>query len=395
MFGELGKTIPVREIIALLAVLQCLLAPAIVYETSFVSTDMAVGASDYFAFVLPCMLAYLIGIYWKRQLFTIQMDSSSLNKDKGLILFGIGIFAGFIPLGFFSYLLSLIKFIGVFYLLFSNSKYKYAALIVMMFISVYQSLSHAMFHEMLIWILFIFFIWNLKHKMNRTAIFISLIVGVGLFVFVQTVKPLLREQLWYQTSNLSKDEVIQGTLSTARVDDNVFSNAIVRLNEGWHISKVLNHIPDYANYGHGESYINSILSSIMPRFLMSNKAKAGGRENMLRYAGYTLQDGTSMDIGLVGEAYGNFGYGGIIVMFFIGLLFSKIINFIEKKAQTRPELLLWIPFIFFQVIKAETSSATVFNHLAKSSLLVWFLFSKYNSILPFGHLFKIKRKIDE
>jgi hypothetical protein len=117
---------------------------------------------------------------------------------------------------------------------------------------------------------------------------------------------------------------------------------------------------------------------------MPNKIQAGGKENMLRYAGYQLQEGTSMDIGLIGESYGNFGYGGIIVMSIIGFLLGRIILFIEKKAQKRPELLLWIPFIFFQVIKAETSSITVFNHLAKASLLVWFLFSKYVSILPFG-----------
>jgi hypothetical protein len=260
-------------------------------------------------------------------------------------------------------------------------------LVILLLVSIYQSLSHAMFHEMLIWFLFIFFVFNLKHKMSKKTILITVVVGFGLFFSVQAVKPLLREQLWYQTSNLSKDEIIKETLSTATIDDNVLMGSIVRLNEGWHISKVLNYIPVSANYGYGESYIKSIESAIFPRFLLSNKAIAGGKENMLRYAGYPIE-GYSMDIGLIGEAYGNFGYGGIIVMLLIGLLFGQIINFIEKKAQKRPELLLWIPFIFFNALQSETSSITVFNHLAKASLLIWFLFSKYAYMLPFGNSYK-------
>lgn len=392
LIREIGRTIPVREIMAGMVILQCLLAPAIAYEVDYFSIiDMSVSSDKYFSFVLPAVVLYFVGLYWKKQPVSYKIQSSPFFKNKGWVLISIGILGDIIDLGFLSHLLSSFKFIGAFYLLFSDSKYKYWGFIILLCISAYQSLSKVMFHELLIWLLFIFFVLNLKKRMSYVTIIFSILVGIGLFAFIQLIKPLMRDILWHQTTNVSTNEALQQSLSKAEIEDSFLIGQVVRLNEGWHISKVLAHIPEYADYGNGESYCNSIIASLVPRFLMPNKAQAGGRQNMKRYAGYEPIAGTSMDISLIGEAYGNFGYFGILVMFFIGFFFGKIIRIIEKRATTTPELLLWLPFIFFQVIKAETSSITVFNHLIKSSLIVWFLFSKYAKYLPFGEFLGLKQ----
>lgn len=391
MTKSAGKTIPIRGIIMFIAVLQCLLVPALVYEVksfSDIYNMMGIDSSSYFSFVFPALIAYAIGLYWKRKTFEHQIKCLKQYETKGWVLMGIGLFANVVKLGFVSFLLSLLLFIGLFYILLSTFKYRYLILSLVVGVSIYSSLSGAMFHVILIWLLFIFFILNLRKKMSTRLIVVAFIVGIGFLIVIQVVKPLLRERLWYQSTSFSTSDAIQESVAHIQFKDNAMEDFVIRMNQGRHISMVMSYIPKKASYGNGSSYLKSIVSSIFPRFLLPNKASAGGRENMLRFAGYELQQGTSMDIGLLGEAYGNFGYSGIIALFFIGLLFGQTINYVEKRAQKTPELLLWLPFLFFQVIKIETSSATVFNHLAKSALLVWFMFSKYIILLPFSNRLK-------
>ena len=89
-----------------------------------------------------------------------------------------------------------------------------------------------------------------------------------------------------------------------------------------------------------------------------------------------------MDISQVGEAYANFGAsGGMIFMLFLGLFFNWIINIISRWGNRYPDLIFWLPLIFLQVVKAETSLVTVLNHLTKAMLVTWFFFS------PWGNFF--------
>ena len=107
---------------------------------------------------------------------------------------------------------------------------------------------------------------------------------------------------------------------------------------------------------------------------------AGGQANMENYAGITLNENTSMDISQVGEAYADYGVsGGIIMMFILGLFSNLVITFVEKKCLKYPELVLWLPLLYLQVIKAETSLVTVLNHLVKASMVTWFFFSPWGS----------------
>ena len=103
---------------------------------------------------------------------------------------------------------------------------------------------------------------------------------------------------------------------------------------------------------------------------------------MLKYTGLMLNEQTSMDIGQVGEAYANFGVtGGILFMFGWGLFLNWVLFFIQKRSVRYPDLIFWVPLMFLQVVKAETSFMTVFNHLTKTALVTWFFFSPYGNYL--------------
>ena len=138
----------------------------------------------------------------------------------------------------------------------------------------------------------------------------------------------------------------------------------------------MNYIPAQKPFAEGKTVKEAIVASIFPRFLMPNKAISGGVENMKDYAGIQLGKGTSMDIGQIGEAYANYGiYGGIVFMFLLGLLLNWVLNFIEKKQLRYPDLIFWMPFIFLQIVKAESSLVTILNHLVKASIIVWALYT--------------------
>ena len=100
-----------------------------------------------------------------------------------------------------------------------------------------------------------------------------------------------------------------------------------------------------------------------------------------------------MDISQVGEAYANFGaIGGMIFMLLVGLFFNWIIARISKWGNIYPDLIFWLPLIFLQVVKAETSLVTVLNHLTKAMLVAWFFFSPWGNYL-INSKFVVKKKV--
>ncbi|RMD99002.1 MAG: hypothetical protein D6816_15475, partial [Bacteroidetes bacterium] len=109
-----------------------------------------------------------------------------------------------------------------------------------------------------------------------------------------------------------------------------------------------------------------------PRALWPNKPEAGGAEKMMRFCGFDVQ-GSGMNIGLLGEAYVNFGFGGAAVFLFLFALFlNYIYTWFLKVGQERPYIVLWLPLAFFGALSVETDFVTVLNHLIKFFLFFFF-----------------------
>jgi large-conductance mechanosensitive channel len=91
-----------------------------------------------------------------------------------------------------------------------------------------------------------------------------------------------------------------------------------------------------------------------------------------------------MDISLAGEGYANFGVaGGCAFMFLVSLFYNWVIIRIISISKNHPTLILFIPFLFFQVMKAETDFSTVINYLTKAALVCWLVFYAHKIILTF------------
>ncbi|WP_187260568.1 hypothetical protein [Pontibacter beigongshangensis] len=404
VFG-FGKGIPINIVIVFIASLQWIIGPILSYYTGIVHPfyGMQVPEEEYMSFVLPGVMFYhfglslpIIGVSHIPKIVINDLENETSNKIKGAYyLIALGFFASFAysfapgSLAFFFVLLSNLKFIGCFYLYLSNAKNKkilyfiYSSLLL-------QSLAAALFHDLLLWSMFFLFIYCIKNKVSIKTRFSVLVIGFFMVFVLQSVKYQYRTIAWTDTTLDTFDQVelffsmVGERLTSPEILFDVEANevTITRLNQGWIITRVMNYVPYIRPYADGETIEEAFSAAFLPRFLYQNKAVAGGREKMVRFTGIELQQGTSMNISLIGEGYGNFGRsGGVVFMFLIGIAFSLILRYILKLSLRNPTYIFWIPFLYMQVVKAETDLTTTLNYIVKASIVMVIVFYGFRRIL--------------
>ncbi|MFD2244906.1 hypothetical protein [Pontibacter ruber] len=398
LLGELNNDIAIRGIISFIYSLQLLLGPALSY--TYLDTidyyHLPIPEENYFTYAIPGIIALVLGLYlpvYKGRKDTPQLLSSleiylKHKENAALILIVIGFITSFLRslapggLAFFFFLLSNLKFIGVFYLFYSDSKKKLILSFIVFGMLALDAIAGAMFHDLILWITFAILLITVKKKYSFFIKSIVTVLGLFLLFLVQSVKGEYRNALWYGEVPIENKTNYFQSLIEKRLEDPdlLFSELsingfIYRINQGWIVGHILYYTPEVEPYAEGETIFKGISASLLPRFLNPEKYVAGGTEYFERFSGLTLTEGTSMNISPLGEFYANFGkYGGILFMFLFGLLFNFGIVAIYYFAKTYPSLILWIPLIFLQVVKAETDFTTVFNHLVKAAFITWLLY---------------------
>ena len=401
---DLGQRIEIRDLIAFMALLQWIVGPVLAYNV--LPYDelyyMAVDEATYMHYVVPACIAMLIGLYFPFS------DERIINKDDidvvrefleprkylGFLLAGIGLVAGFaskfLPksLSFMLFLLSGLQFVGVYIILLTRSKIKWPAFAFVMGSVIYQAVLMGMFGELVLWMLYSLVIVSFVIKIPMWGKLSVISVGFLLILLLQSTKQEYRMATWYSEKTKSNAEIYKDVISS-RIENpsmlfetEMLQNMGARLNQGWIIARILNHMPENYPFVKGETVRMALEASLLPRFLAPNKVMAGGRFNFERFTGTELPETTSMDISLVGEGYANYGTaGGIIFLFFIGVFYNVVITQIIAISKKYPTLLLWLPLLFFQVIKAETDLATVLNHFTKAAMVAFGIFWGMTRIL--------------
>ncbi len=394
-FIDLGNKIEIKDIIILLALLQWVIGPFFAYN--FFYDDefyyMAVEQNTYMGFVAPASLALILGLHLpigkknSNERIYLHQISNLLKKHKNLdILFIVtGVILSIvkdsfpISLRFFIFLLSGLRFVGLFLLLVGNRKNKWLIVGGVLFMLLLTALREAMFHDLLLWLSFFMMIASFIYKPSNQKKLIFLVAFLFLIVSIQTIKHSFREALSEGKgkgvslfTDLVQEKVIESDYVTSETN---LSAMVTRINQGWIISRIMYHTPRYEPFAGGETIKEALKSSLLPRFLAPNKVKAGGRTYFTRFTGKRISDNTSMGLSLLGEAYANFGIGGgIFFMFIIGLFYNYFIFFIYKIAVKHPAIIFFIPLIFLQVVKAEIDFSVILNHLVKASVAVWMIF---------------------
>lgn len=401
---DLGKRIEVRDLIAFLALMQWIVGPVMAYN--ILPYDelyyMAVDEATYMHYVVPACTALIIGLYFPitderiineediEKLREFIQDKQWLGYLIAIIGLGAGFAGKFLPksLSFLFFLLSGMQFVGVYIILFTRSGFKWIAFAAVMGLVIFQAVLMGMFGELVLWMMFSLLIVAFVLKIPMPGKIAILGAGFFMVMLIQSTKEEYRMATWYSESDKSNSEIYKEVISSRLQNPSVLfetsamQNIGARLNQGWIIARILGHMPEKYPFVKGETIETAIYAGLLPRVLAPTKAKAGGRANFERFTGTELPETTSMDISLVGEGYANYGVtGGIVFLFFIGLFYNFIIIKVISLSKLYPTLILWLPILFFQVIKAETDFATVFNHFTKAALVAFAVFFGMTKIL--------------
>ncbi|TLX73207.1 hypothetical protein E9993_15565 [Labilibacter sediminis] len=403
--NNIGKTLLIKEAMLLFAAIQWVIGPFIEFQKTshHYLFKMYVTEEVYMSYLTPTLIGLYIGlnlIHYKTSLFRLKENATLLihNHPKlPYILIGSGFilpfFSFIIPgaLGFVVYLVAQAKYIGVILLLFSTNENRWKVFWGMLIFAFLESAARGMFHAFLLWgvLIFTFVAYELKFNLTRKIWVVS--IGLVMVLTLQSVKNEYRQLVWYQGYSGNKIELFFNLAFKNVTSGSIFSSSqseemTTRMNQGWIISKIMSQVPKEINYANGSTIWDAIEATILPRFLAPHKKVAGGKENFEKYTGLDLQSSSSMDISLAGEGYINYGpRGGIVFMLVWGLFIAWFISKCEYINRYYPTFLLWLPLLFLQVVKAETSLIVVLNYLIKAFILqyaiFWFVKRKYGIIM--------------
>ncbi|TXK46974.1 hypothetical protein FVR03_10160 [Pontibacter qinzhouensis] len=404
LLEELDREIAIRGLIAFMYAFQLLLGPILSFKylPNWDYYSIPVTEDEYFSFAIPAIIALIIGLYFPlfKGKFSFGLLSATktylADKEKvALILIGIGLVSSYLVkivpggLAFFFFLLKNLKFIGVFYLFYSKSNKKTTLFILVFGLLAINAITSSMFHDLILWTMFVGMLFTLTKKIPFFIKLSAAAAGFFVLFLVQSVKGEYRNALWFGSIPSGQETEYFQSLIEERISDmtTLFSDKsingfIYRINQGWIVGNVLYNVPTWEPYANGETIVDGISASILPRFLNPDKYVAGGKEYFTRFSGLVLSSGTSMNISPLGEAYANFGSsGGALFMFAFGMIFNFILASIYKFSKFYPSLILWLPLIFLQVVKAETDFTTVFNHLVKACFITWILYKSFPRFL--------------
>ena len=391
---DAGKDLPIESFILVMASLQWIIGPVLDYAglSHHFKYYMSVPVEEYMALAVPGVIMLSLGLYAFRSKKRIMQISYYAGITREIVnrtaylpfyLIAVGFAFSFLidkfpaALAFPAYILSNVKYIGLIYLIFSDRlKSKGVIMAAAFLLTFVSSLNTAMFHDLLLWSAFIGMYAAYVLRPNNAKKWLAILLGMAFIFILQASKDLYREKL-EEPNHGGNVEMFLSSVDERLVADDMSRRGnverfVIRINQGWVISRIMNMVPRMIPHAGGETVIVALKASVLPRFLFPDKPKAGGRENFQKYTGYFLEKTTSMGISLLGEAYVNFGLQGAwVFMFIYGLASSFIIKQFFLLASSYPTIWLWFPLILLHFVKAETELLVQLNFIVKSIIMVY------------------------
>jgi hypothetical protein len=251
------------------------------------------------------------------------------------------------------------------------------------------SIRSGMFGSLVYFIVYYFMLMALLRaskgrKINWILTSIISAVGIFFLALLQNVKADYRSMLWEGekegTTNSFYETALRSFESGNMYSQEFYLPALFRLNQGYQVSAVLKKVPAIEPFAEGGTIIRSVVDAFVPRVLNPNKEEAGGREKIKRFTDITLIGSTSMNIGILGESYANFGKaGGFVFLFLYGMLLAVFERTILLYSRKKALILILFPIYFEVLFGSGTDFLYVLNTIVKSSLFIFFVFLLFNT----------------
>jgi hypothetical protein len=394
LFYSLGAIIPIRYLAGSFMCVQMLLGPVMAYNGldayQRYEYQMRIPEFEYLSYAIPAVVLFILGLHvtagkLKGEILDRKEIARFINNSGNLpyIFIAIGFLSSLISalfgsaLTFVFYLLAGFKFIGTFMLLLGSKQVKPWILVLVFGSIISSSLQSAMFHDLLTWLIMLGAVLAIKFKPSMIIKGIAASSFILLALIIQLSKKDYRENI--SSGNGGGLSSFQQVVENDQKDNALFDKASlaksnIRINQGYIITNIMSTVPERVPFENGNELMRILESAFLPRIIAPNKLNAGDRTIFMKYSGLALLPGTSMGLGSMGDAYINFGImGGCIFMFFLGLLFSEVLNGFYKYSKYYPFLLLFTPLVFYYPIRPDCELQTSLGHLVKSCFLIYML----------------------
>jgi len=290
-------------------------------------------------------------------------------------------------LAFVFILIGSLRYLGVFgRMLCGGSDWAWRLAIILL-IEILFSTKYAMFHNLILWILWSVALWVFIYRPSWRVILTAIAAAFLILLPMNQAKWNLRMNIFgdehssavesklssFEKSGLWLSLLAQSVLATVsgHLEDEFISDTATRYNQGWIIARVMQHVPAEEPYAMGETLKDAFISAVVPRMFYSDKVITGGKMNMERYAGIYLNESTSMNLGYAGEMYANFGYwGGIFGCGIYALSFGLLFRAICIRAFVAPLWWAVMPYVGFAALKAEDDIVGVVNWTSKACFVM-------------------------
>lgn len=385
--------------------LQIFVGPMLAYnglDAYQISTyKMKIPEADYFSYALPAVVCFILGLHISAKNLAGEVINQekvrhfvSRNQNLPYFFIILGFLSSFAAelfstdLAFVFVLIGGFKFVGLIMLILGNVKLKLIPLIIVIGSIISSSLGSAMFHDLLTWLLFIGAVLAVKYKPGNVIKLLAATLFIILSILIQGLKTDYR----INTSEKREDaglETFARTYEENQQNESVFNlksiaKSNVRINQGFIITNIMNTIPSKIPFSKGEELWQILEAAFLPRIIAPDKLTAGNQEVFKKYSGMQLSKTTSMGLSSVGDAYINFGvFGGCVFMFFLGLLYSEVLNAFYKYSKYYPLLLTFTALVFYFPIRPDCELQTILGHLVKSCFLIFVIMQLWK------HVFKI------
>lgn len=362
--------------------------------------EMTISESQLFEYTIPALLFLFAGVFLFNKDVDLAGRFKQINRVRaarlGHLLLFISFASELLPyLGFsgaksilsFTYFL---RYAGAMCYLFSPSLLNYSLLSLVYVLLLRDALRGGIFVDFLVWTAYLFLMIGLVHRFTFKVRASFVLLAAPVLIVIQAVKNEYRDATWAGKRESGIGYFTELAGKTVKTPNDSFEDSdgvistVGRLNQGWHLGMVLKRVPKKEPFADGEDLLSDLGGVILPRVFFPDKKVIGGQDKFERYTGHDLIGSTSMTIGVLGDFYINFGvWGSFIGLFIFGALMARILYwFIKRYVLPDPINIIWLPFLFTYLIRANNDFYIVVNHLFKGLLIFYFISFLMRKIWP-------------
>jgi hypothetical protein len=390
---RVSPTVPwIPGLISMVGFVQWVIAPWANYHVPADASvfEMTLQPPDYFIYAVPVTIMFAVGMYlpmWRLGTTNKVQRSAVEPRDFRVtcdIMIVIGMVSFFfitrvgLNIRFLFTLLTYLAFIGAYGLMMVSAKGWTWKLTAVMAIRVAMSTSEGLFHDLLLWVVYTGALIIFTKRVKVRTIILVAIAGIFFIGVLDEAKFAYRNQI-RENPDMTIPErfealgqliVVQAQLPVETFTGDALSHFVTRLNQGWIIARTMYWVPVQEPYANGETIINAFRAALIPRVLDPGKYEAGGVEYFERFTGFHLYN-TSMNLGVAGEMYANFGlFGGIIGAFLFGCGIGYVYRIFFVLARSSIFWWAWAPYVLLYSMQAENGIGEGVNHVAKAFVVM-------------------------